>query len=401
MTRHLLNIDERESGTPTGIALFNLGFRPFFLLAGIAAVLLVPLWMFAYTGGHIGFEYYTPLYWHGHEMLFGYTVAVIAGFLLTAVRNWTDLPTPGGNALAALVLLWLAGRIAPFAAGLLPRGIIAALDVAFLPVLAVTLAIPLLRKRQTHNLVFLLILSALTLANVLMHLQLLGLARDTAKTGLVLAVYLVIVLIAILGGRVIPFFTERAIAGAVSRQWQAIEYLCLGSLAGLVLLDLLHAPPLAVIVCAGLAAAAHGMRLYGWYQRQVWAVPLLWVLHAGYAWLVAGFILTALAAAGVANPALAIHAFTAGGIGTLTLGMMARVSLGHTGRALRIGPAMTASFVLVNLAAVARVLLAGVNPDHYIAWLILAAILWSTAFTVFVIHYAGVLIRPRIDGRTG
>ena len=104
-----MNIDDPESGSSTGIALFNLGFRPFFLLAGIAAVILVPLWIFAYTGGQIGFDYYTPLYWHSHEMLFGYTVAVIAGFLLTAVRNWTDLPTPGGKALAGLVLLWLTG----------------------------------------------------------------------------------------------------------------------------------------------------------------------------------------------------------------------------------------------------------------------------------------------------
>ena len=396
-----MNIDDPESGSSTGIALFNLGFRPFFLLAGIAAVILVPLWIFAYTGGQIGFDYYTPLYWHSHEMLFGYTVAVIAGFLLTAVRNWTDLPTPGGKALAGLVLLWLTGRIAPFAAGLLPHWIIAALDIAFLPVLAVTLAIPLVRRRQTHNLVFLLVLAALTLTNVLVHLQLLGLSRDTAKTGLVLAVYLVVVLIAILGGRVIPFFTERGIAGAVTRRWKSVEYLCFGSLVGLILLDLAHAPPLALVVCAVLAALAHGMRLFGWYQKQVWSVPLLWVLHTGYGWLVAGFILTALATAGAANPALALHAFTAGGIGTLTLGMMARVSLGHTGRALRVGPAMTEAFVLVNLAAVARVFLPAINPDHYIAWLILAAIFWSTAFTVFVIYYAGVLMRPRIDGRPG
>jgi uncharacterized protein involved in response to NO len=326
---------------------------------------------------------------------------VIAGFLLTAVCNWTDLPTPGGHALAGVVLLWLAGRIAPFTAGFLPHGIIAVLDIAFLPVLAVTLAIPLLRKRQTQNLVFLVILAALTLANVLVHLQLLGITRDTAKTGLVLAVYLVVVLITILGGRVIPFFTERGIAGAVTRSWRPVEYLCLGSLAGLTLLELAHAPPVAPVAFAVVAAAAHGMRLFGWHQKQVWSVPLVWVLHAGYGWLVAGFILTALAAAGAANPALAIHAFTAGGIGTLTLGMMARVSLGHTGRALRAGPAMTAAFVLVNLAAVARVFLPAINPGHYITWLILAAILWSTAFTVFVIHYAGVLIRPRIDGRPG
>ena len=149
-----MNIDDPDSGTAPGIALFNLGFRPFFLLAGISAVLLIPLWIFPYTRGQIEFGYYTAILWHSHEMLFGYTVAVMAGFLLTAVRNWTDIPTPGGKALAGLVLLWLAGRIAPFVAGVLPHWVIAALDITFLPVLAITVSIPLLRKRQTHNLVF-------------------------------------------------------------------------------------------------------------------------------------------------------------------------------------------------------------------------------------------------------
>ena len=216
--------------------------------------------------------------------------------------------------------------------------------------LAIALSIPLLRRRQTHNLVFLIILSALTLANGLVHMQLLGMTQATAKPGLNLAVYLVVLLIAILGGRVIPFFTERGIAGATTRQWKVVEYLSLGSLVVLLVLDLAYASPLAVAVFAVLAAVGHGIRLFGWYQKQVWSVPLLWVLHLGYAWLVAGFLFKALSAAGLASPALAIHAFTAGGIGTVTLGMMARVALGHTGRALRVGPAMFWAFVLVSLA---------------------------------------------------
>jgi uncharacterized protein involved in response to NO len=225
MTLPLMNIDDPESRAAPRVALFNLGFRPFFLLAGISAFLLIPLWILFYTRGTTEFGYYTATYWHSHEMLFGYTVAVIAGFLLTAVRNWTDMPTPGGKALAGLVLLWLAGRIAPFVGDDLPDWMIAALDIAFLPILAISLSVPLLRRRQTRNLVFLFILSALMLANVLVHVQLLGITQATVKPGLNLAIYLIVLLIAILGGRVIPFFTERGIVGATTRQWKAVEYL--------------------------------------------------------------------------------------------------------------------------------------------------------------------------------
>lgn len=401
MTLPLMNIDDPESRATPRVALFSLGFRPFFLLAGISAVLLIPLWIFFYTRGMTEFGYYTPLYWHSHEMLFGYTVAVIAGFLLTAVRNWTDMPTPGGKALAGLVLLWLAGRIAPFVGDDLPDWMIAALDIVFLPILAISLSVPLLRRRQTRNLVFLLILTALTLANVLVHLQLLGITQATAKPGLLLAVYLIVLLIAILGGRVIPFFTERGIAGATARQWKAVEYLSLGSLVALLGLDLANAPPIAIALFALFAALGHGIRLFGWYHRQVWSVPLLWVLHLGYAWLVVGFLFKTLAATGLISPALAVHAFTAGGIGTVTLGMMARVALGHTGRMLRVGPAMFWAFILANLAGMLRVFAPIIAPAYYDTWLVLATLLWSTAFAIFVIVYAGVLISPRVDGRPG
>lgn len=396
-----MNIDDPASRPAPGSALFNLGFRPFFLLAAISAILLIPLWIYFHTQGYLELGYYTAVYWHSHEMLFGYTVAVIAGFLLTAVRNWTDMPTPGGRALAGLVLLWLAGRIAPFVESDLPGWVIAALDIAFLPVLTVTLSVPLLRRRQVRNLAFLLILSALTLANVLVHLQLLGITQATAKPGIYLAVYLIVILITILGGRVIPFFTQRGIAGATTRQWHVVEYLAPGSLLALTGLDLANASPAVIALFALFAALVHGIRLLGWYHRQIWSVPLLWVLHIGYAWLVAGFLFKALATTGLTSPALAIHAFTAGGIGTLTLGMMARVALGHTGRVLHVGTAMCWAFVLANLAGVMRVLLPAITMVYYQIWLVLAALFWSTAFAIFVIIYANILVSPRIDGRPG
>jgi uncharacterized protein involved in response to NO len=404
MNTPLLNIDDPDAGSGSGsrIALFDLGFRPFFLFAGIAACLLIPAWLYAYASGHSGSHYYTAVTWHSHEMIFGYTVAVIAGFLLTAVRNWTGMQTPGGMALGGLVLLWLLGRVLPLFSGTLPDWGIALVDVAFLPVLAVTLSVPVIRRRQKHNLVFLFVLTALTVANMMVHLQLLGSTQATATSGSYFAVYLVVLLIAILGGRVIPFFTEKGIAGGVTtRQWKPVEALAFGSLIVLILLELTDAPPVAVMLFAILAAIGHGIRLFGWYRKGVWKVPLLWVLHLGYAWLVAGFILLALSAAGLVNQMPALHAFTAGGIGTITLGMMARVSLGHTGRTLHVGVAMTRAFILVTLAGISRVFLPVIDFDHSRTWIVVAGIFWTLAFAIFVLSYARVLIQPRVDGRPG
>jgi len=349
-----LNIEDPDANPASRFALFALGFRPFFLLAGITAVLLVPLWVYHFTGAEAAFAYYDPLTWHGHEMLFGYNVAVIAGFLLTAVRNWTGLPTPSGKALAGLVLLWLAGRVLPFFAS---PWLIAAVDLLFLPVLAIAIAIPLLRSRQNQQLVFLLVLAALAGANLMVHLQLLGFDTSSARLGLKLATYLVILLVVVLGGRVIPIFTDHGLNREASQRWKAVEILAIVALLLLMILELAAAPPMAIAVLAGLAALMHAIRLYGWYQAGIWRVPLLWVLHLGYAWLVVGLLLQALGVSGHINPLLYLHAFTLGAIGSMTLGMMARVSLGHTGRELVVGWPLSAAFALINLAAVTRVIL--------------------------------------------
>lgn len=398
----LLNIEESSrSRSDTRIALFDLGFRPFFLLAGISAILLVTLWAYSFAYGGFEFAYFSPITWHSHEMIFGYAVAVIAGFLLTAVRNWTGIQTPSGKALAGLVILWAAGRIAPFASDIVPPWSIALIDTAFLPVLGLSLAIPILRKRQRHNLVFLVVLTALTASNILVHLQALGFTSSTARTGIYLAVYMIILLIVILGGRVIPSFTVNGITGGKTRRWKTIEYLSIASVIAVIVLDLTTAAPAIIGSAALFAAVVHGMRLLGWYQNKVWTVPLVWVLHLGYAWIVAGFVLKAAASAGWINPLLAIHAFTTAGIGTMTLGMMARVSLGHTGRVLQVKAAMSWAFILINLAGVTRVFLPIIVPANYTAWIVLASVFWGMAFGIFVISYAAILVKPRIDGRPG
>lgn len=375
-----------------------LGFRPFFLLAGLVAPLLMLPWIVANLAGRPFLTYYGFLPWHGHEMVFGYAGAVIAGFLLTAGQNWTNLPTLKGAPLYALAGLWIAGRLAPFLP--LPGAAVAALDLAFFPALAAGLAVPLWRSRNARNYVFVPLLLAMTAANALVHAQALGLAEETARVGLLFGVYVILLMIAVVGGRVIPFFTERALAGFAARRSPWIERAALPTVALVAALGLFSAPPALVAVAAAAAALVHGARLLGWRDRRLWGAPLLWVLHLGYGWMVLGFALQALAALDLV-PALApTHAYGAGAIGVLTYGMMARVALGHTGRPLAPAKSVSLAFVLINLAAAARVG-AAVFPAYFRELLGVSGSLWIASFAIFVVVYAPILVRPRPDGRPG
>ena len=391
-------VDLQQRPPLTGWAPFALGFRPFFLAAGVYAVLLMALWLAVLQGG-IAPAALAPFAWHGHEMLFGFAVAVIAGFLLTATQNWTGIPTLSGKPLAALFLLWLAGRLGMLVPGLPPE-LVAAVDLAFLPVLALALALPIARAKQLHNYPVPLMLLALTVANAMVHLEALGRAA-TASLGLHLATYVVITMIAVIGGRVIPNFTDNKLRTR-ARRWKTIEWLVpAATLAALLAALVAPVSPLTGLLAA-LAAAVHAIRLAGWYTKKVWSVPLLWVLHLGYAWVVVGFALLALAATGVSAAAgSALHAFTAGAIGVLTLGMMARVSLGHTGRLLEPSPLMAWAFVAVNLAALVRVAVPLLSPAGYAAGMSASGLLWVAAFGLFAALYAPVLLRPRVDGKRG
>lgn len=383
---------------PAGFAPFALGFRPFFLAAGVLAVLLMAMWLGVLRGALVPGEH-SPLDWHGHEMLFGFTVAVIAGFLLTAVRNWTGLATPAGLPLAILFGVWLAGRLV-WALPNLPPLAVALVDLAFLPLLAIVLARPILHARQFNNLAFPALLLALAAANALVHLETFDLAR-TASLGLYGAASMVVMILVIVGGRVIPNFTDNKL-GSRARRWSPLEEL-LPWLTLAALLGWLVAPAsLPAALLAALAAALHGIRLAGWYTSRIWEVPLLWILHLGYAWIVLGFALFALAATGFAQAqSSALHAFTAGGIGVLTLGMMARVSLGHTGRLLEPPAVMSWAFVAINLAALVRVVPPLLMPAMTTPAMLSSGLLWMVAFGLFVFVYAPMLLRPRVDGKPG
>lgn len=391
--------DSRSSASRAEPALLLLGFRPFFLLAASFAVLQLVFWLGVYTSGYQLITYYDrAAVWHGHEMIFGYAVAVIAGFLLTAVPNWTGLSTPTGKPLAALATLWVAGRILPFFPDSAPPWFIAIVDIAFLPVLIGVLAIPLLQARQPRNLVFLLLLGALMLANVLIHLDILGGVARTARPGMYLAVNLILLLIVIIGGRVIPFFAERALPGLKTRRWPAVEAVAFGSLMLLMVAELAWSHPLVIGVLGMVAALSHGARLSGWYSQRIWSVPLLWVLYLGYGWLVLGMALKALPMLGITT-LVPLHALTVGCIGVLTLGMMARVALGHTGRVLRAAKPVVVAFVLINVAALARGFLPIAFPSWYLQWVAASGVLWILAFSIFTYWYAPILLAPRLDAR--
>jgi uncharacterized protein involved in response to NO len=351
-------------------------------------------------GGWLPFPpYYASTTWHAHEMLFGYVAAVIAGFLLTAVRNWTGMATPTGGRLAALAGLWLAARIAPLLP--VPGVLVAVLDVAFFPALALALYRPLWQGTNRVNRVFLALLAGMTLASLLVHLQALGVTDGTASRGARLMLDLALLTLLLVAGRVMPFFTERAIAGAIPKSRVGVERLTF-VLAPAGLLVNLFAPwgtPAGLIALT--LAAVQGVRFAGWHDRRVWGIPILAVLYAGYLWLVIGLALDGIAGLGFIAPFPALHGLTVGAVGVFTLGMMARVALGHTGREMRSSVPTNIAFVLVNVAALVRVGATLLFPDGYGSWILVSGLLWALAFILFLWVYAPILIGPRVDGRPG
>jgi len=375
-----------------------LGFRPFFLLGIWFAVLLMGLSLYGFTTGNWRPDYFGLPMWHAHEMLFGYAVAVIAGFLLTAVRNWTNLPTPTGATLALLALLWLLPRILS-AAPFVPATAFALLDILFLPVLAFVLAKPIMQAKQPHNYVIPALLLLMGLCNAAVHLEALGLLASVSSEAMQIGVCLLIALITVIGGRVVPFFMASAI-GSRPKSYQLVEKLALPSV-------LLFAVSLAttnhwlIMVAALFAASVHAARLFGWFDRAILRLPMLWVLHAGYAWLLAGFLLYALAEWMGFSTAHAVHAWTVGAIGIFTLGMMARVALGHTGRAMQALPWMPTAFMLIFIAALSRVILPILNPSLLDSAVRVSATCWIIAFMIAGIRYSSMLLRARADGKPG
>jgi uncharacterized protein involved in response to NO len=380
-----------------GSALWQLGFRPFYLLASAFGALSIGLWALQFTG-HLAAPYLSGPLWHAHEMLFGFTLAVVVGFLFTAGRNWTSQPTPTGGLLAALAALWVAARVLV----LTPWGwASAAANAAFPLAAAVALAIPFVRAGNRRNYFFVAVLVLLAGASLAVHLGQMGVLALPAWAGIQLALDAVLFILCVMGGRVIPMFTNSGVPQARAQRLPWLDKAALGLVLALLAADLLRLPAGAIAAIAALASLAHLARWWLWQPWTTLRTPLVWVLHLAYAWIPVHLALRAAAALGWVLPSAATHALTAGAIGGLVIGMMTRTARGHTARPLRADRWDTACYLLVGASAFVRVLVPVAVPARTLEAILCAGALWSAGFALYAVRYWPVLTRPRLDGKHG
>lgn len=386
----------------SGTALFSAGFRPFFLGASIWASVAIPLWLGAYAAGFVAPTLLTPVDWHVHEMVFGFAAAVVAGFLLTAVPNWTGRMPLQGKALAGLIALWAAGRLAVFCSGVIGAPIATVADLSFPLVFLGVIAREVVAGKNWRNLPMLVALGALLAGNLLVHLSALGLT-ETAALGNRIGLITLFLLISLMGGRLIPSFTHNWLAktrpGAVLPAAESRADHAVIIITALALISWAAAPESQVTAVAALiAGAASAWRLSRWRGARTISEPLLVILHVGYGWLAFGLLLMgADGFFGFLPPTAAWHALTVGAVGTMTLAVMTRATLGHTGRPLTAGPGTRLIYVLISAAALLRVAspLAG---SRTLPALELSGAAWCLAFGLFAILYGRALVRPRAVG---
>jgi len=395
---------DRAAGA-SRFALFAYGFRPFFLLAGWYALLVVPAWVLVHTHGLVPLGAMPPQLWHAHEMLYGFVGAAVAGFLLTAVPSWTGASGFAGPPLVILSALWIIGRAAFAAAAVLPAWFIAALELAFLPALAFVLAPPLVRSGN-RNTILLVVIGALWLSDAAFMF---GVASDdalTAQRALRFAINLLLVLVTVIGGRIVPSFTANAARqrgdAATVRSWPAVEWGVLTTMIAVAIVDLWLPDTVLSGWIAAVAAVAQAARMTGWRTLSTRRQPILWVLHLGYGWLPVGLALKALWL--VANAPWAaywLHALTMGVFGTMIPAVMTRVALGHTGRPLIVRGSIAVSYGLLALGTLVRIAAPVLWPTAYVPALAVSSALWSGAFVLFVWVYTPILITARADGKPG
>lgn len=379
-----------------GLALFSYGFRPFFFFGSLYAGATILVWLPAFSGELRLGTAFAPRDWHVHEMLFGYVAAVVAGFLLTAVPNWTGRLPLRGRPLILLFSTWVAGRIAVSSSAGIGWGPAAVIDSAFLVLLAAAAAREIIAGRKWSNLKIIIIVSVFAGSNIAFHLEahLSGLAEYATRAG----VAMVIVLIVLMGGRLIPSFTRNWLARQVPGRMPApFGRLDIATVAITACGLALWAGHPSGTATGGLLLACgvmHILRLIRWAGYRTFADRLVLILHVAYAFIPAGFILTALSAFGLLAPGAGIHAWTGGAIGVMTLAVMSRATLGHTGRRLEASPATHLIYVSIIAAALARIC-AALETGHATTLLWLAAFAWTTAFVGFAVAYAAAFWSPR------
>jgi uncharacterized protein involved in response to NO len=384
-------------------SLFALAFRPLFFGAALVSVISLTIWGIA-LWQEMSFSPYGGItFWHSHEMLFGFVGAVLVGFLLTAVQSWTGLRAINGNSLIILTLLWLLGRLL-MVMPVVPDMLIVFIDLLFFPVAALFLFIPLLIRNQSRNYFAVLVLVLLMALNGISHFAVINNEPVLQQQSLYSTVLLITLMMAIIGGRIIPMFTANTTGQTAKSSKVWLDRTSLGLLWTLLILSLL-APILSVpaIILSALYAASGillGWRATNWRFLSTLSYPLLWSLQLGYWWIIIGLLGFAAHYAGLAIPAsIAIHSLTAGAMGMLILSMMTRVSLGHTGRAIVASRLMTLSFGLVGIAGILRVFGVWLLPDLTQPLLLTSVVLWVSAYGLFLVQFIPILSQPRADGK--
>jgi uncharacterized protein involved in response to NO len=385
--------------------LFAYGFRAHFLLAGIAAMLLVPLWALSFVAGTpLGWSW-PPMLWHGHEMLFGFIASAIAGFLLTAVPSWTGQKGFAGRPLIILASIWLAARVLIASSALWPAALVAAVDLAFLPTLAALVAQPLFRSRS-RNTPLLAVLGLFWLTDLVFQIGLMRGNPPLALHALHIGIDIVLVLVTVIGGRIVPSFTISALrplglSDSVHNR-SVLTRLAIAGMVAVALSDVFLPESRVAGVVAGFAACVQAVRLLQWATWRTLRQPIVWVLHLSYAWLPVGLALKAIALlSGASIAAFWLHALTIGALTTMILAVMTRASLGHTGRPLIANPLITLAYLLLTAAAAVRVFGLSALRLNYLVVIIWSALFWTLAFALFVIVYAPILWGPRADGKAG
>jgi len=398
----LLNIQDPPKDTPFDV--FVLGFRPFFLAAGIFAVLSMVMWMaifsfslpFPLTG-------LAPYQWHAHEMIYGFTLSVVAGFLLTAIKNWTSVQTLQNRPLMLLFSLWLGARLCLlFGTDLLILA--AVLDLSFNLLLVAAMLQPVIRVKQWKQLAIISKILLLGLFNGLFYLGALGLLEQGVNWSIYGGLMLLIALVFTMGRRVMPFFIEKGVGYPV--QLKNSRWLDLSSLFLFLAFAISEVFFTQYRVSSYLAAAlfvVSSMRLYNWHTRGIWSKPLLWGLYGAFVFITLGLLLFALLPySPLITRSMAYHAFAFGGIALITVSMMSRVTLGHTGRNIQQPSCwINIAQILLLIGAIIRVFGPALMPAHYAGWIVIAQLLWIIGFSLFVVSNFRFLTQPRIDGSPG
>ena len=396
---HKTNTDHSETRLNP---LLRLAFRPFFLLGAFFSCVSLLVWS-ALFNGSIQFEVFGGSYWwHIHEMLFGFASAIIAGFLLTAVQTWSGLPGIKGIPLLFLIAVWVAARIGFMLPHLIPHSFISFIDLIFLPLVAVFLAIPIIKVKLWHNAIFIPLLLAMTFANATLHC-----AKYIQESRYIIAasdsmILLITLLMCVIGGRVFPMFTANGTKTERVATIPWLEKISLG-LALLIVIQSFNVLTLADPIKASLfifAAFFHSLRAFRWRIWVTLKTPLVWSLHLSYWCIPLGFLLYGLHMLGIVSHSQAVHTITIGAMGTMILSMISRVSLGHTGRPIIVGKTMGFAFIAIYLAFIIRVIGGNIFSD-YTHVIFISTLLWCVAYGCFLYKYLPILSKPRIDGKAG